>query len=788
MDADYSLPLSEAQQEELLSELKAARREAALIRRKLQNLEKANEFLVVTNENNERIRDIHEKELTEAKQIAEDASLAKGTFLAQMSHEMRTPMNAIKVLSELLLRTDLDSLQKDYANNIVSASSTLLNIINDILDFSKLDADKFEIAPVVYDFSSMIDDVGNIINLRALDKNIAFLTDIDDTIPSLLEGDDLRIKQIMLNLLQNAVKFTNEGHIKLSLMCEPHDKPGYVTLMGIVEDSGIGVTDEDMKTLFQPFAQADKVKNRTTEGTGLGLSICKNLLELMGGGIEVSSVYGKGSTFTFWLPQRVEDSTPIAQVMEPQSKYILVAGDPLAKESCLDMIERMGMKQRLVSNTDELKRAISEEAFTHILYDFETYNQSILELTESLEDVRLICIKDIRYAAHQQTPPEVGVLFDPILVHEIAKVIEQNISAISTNLLSESDCIGSFLLHDTSALIVDDNEVNLMVMNQLLNQYNIDSVLAKNGMEAIEIAQGQRFDVIFMDHMMPIMNGVEATNKIRAAKGPNKETPIIIVTANAIVGMKEEFLQEGLDDYISKPIEIKELNEVLRRWLPEDKIEEKACNETAIESNAMQFVRQLSEFGIESIAVCEAMGYSADTYKAIVDTFLISANKSLAQLEKADYEEDIESFRIHVHGVKSALANIGADRLSQSAERLEVAAQDRKQDMVHNHFPKFANKLRTLIHDIVTIQEAEQVHMQGGRGLSSDQVDKYKSTICTALDELDSLSALDTLEKMKTGLSTEQLHIIGKDLVQAQVNIENFDHEAAIEQLQAISV
>ncbi|MDR2870089.1 MAG: response regulator [Deferribacteraceae bacterium] len=389
-----------------------------------------------------------------AKEQAERASLTKGLFLANMSHEIRTPMNAIKGMSDLLIHTGLKDTQYHYAKSLSRAANSLLTIINDILDFSKIDANKMEITPDSYDFRAMIADVEKMMQLRATEKHLDFFVEIDEAIPHMLIGDEVRIKQILINLLGNAVKFTHMGHVKLKVSQLSLEADGRIFIAFDVEDTGPGIKEEDIPYLFTAFSQMDAKKHKGIQGTGLGLTITRRLAELMGGSVELKSEYGRGSTFTCLLLQMVD-----AEAIKTTENYH------------------------------------TEDSF-----------------------------------------------------------------------------LGSFKAPEAKVLIVDDNEINLIVAAELLKQYDIQADKAMSGMEALDILEKKRYDLIFMDHMMPDMDGIETSVNIRAYADWRHNVPIVALTANAISGMKELFLSSGLNDFLSKPIELAALNTILKTWLPSEKI------------------------------------------------------------------------------------------------------------------------------------------------------------------------------------------------------------------------
>ena len=404
---------------------------------------------------------VHENdELVRAKQVAEEASKAKSDFLASMSHEIRTPINAILGMDEMILREYDDPSLRQYAMNIRNAGNTLLSIINDILDFSKIESGKMELVPVEYDLSLVIYDLVSMMKPRAEKKGLSFVVNSNSNIPRGLYGDNIRIKQCILNLLTNAVKYTESGTV-IAVFDFENTLDGFIDLKFAVKDTGIGIKPEDMEKMFSPFERVDLVRNRNIEGTGLGISIVKQLLALMGSQLEVKSIYGKGSEFSFTVRQEVRDSAPMGDY---------------------------------------------EKSYIHSVESSHTYRE-------------------------QFTAPSAHIL------------------------------------------IVDDIEMNLTVASGLLKNTEIDIDTAISAKNALVLTEKHSYDVIFIDDRMPGMGGIEMLKELRSRSGnPNCVTPCIVLTANAIAGAREQYMKEGFEDYLSKPIDAAELEKTLLRYLPQEKI------------------------------------------------------------------------------------------------------------------------------------------------------------------------------------------------------------------------
>jgi signal transduction histidine kinase/CheY-like chemotaxis protein len=518
----------------------------------------------------EKVRERTE-ELEAQTQIAKRASLAKSDFLANMSHEIRTPMNAIMGMVELILRKDISTDIYEDALGIKRAGVNLLAIINDILDFSKIESGKMELVVANYRLDSLINDCISIARVRLTEKPLLFIVDVDSTLPSELRGDEIRIRQIIINLLANAVKFTQNGYIalKVSATAPAQASDKTVVLKFTVEDTGVGIKTEDMDKLFSDFVRFDSHRNRGIEGTGLGLAISRQLSRLMGGDITVLSVYGEGSSFTATLSQEIKNPAPIAIVDQPADKFSLVLESrPVLARSFSYSLQNLGIPVQVLTATDAFFREL-EKPVTGRMYPFVFVPGPLAEKTAEYIKERKIstCLIAVLDLGDPVPAGNRRTLSLPVYTVSLANAF----NGPEEERHREKSHI-KFTAPDARILVVDDNRTNLVVVKGLLSPYRMDITLCNTGREAIALARQNRYDIIFMDHMMPGMDGVEATAAIRAFEGDwFREVPIVALTANAVVGMKEEYLSKGFSDFVSKPIEIPKLEEVIDRWVPEEK-------------------------------------------------------------------------------------------------------------------------------------------------------------------------------------------------------------------------
>jgi signal transduction histidine kinase/CheY-like chemotaxis protein len=679
-----------------------------------------------------KVEDITEREqlirqMEQAKQKAEDAARAKNIFLANTSHEIRTPMNAILGMVELILRHEINQEVYEHAISIKQAGTSLLTIINDVLDFSKIESGKLDIVPSEYRFSSLINDCVSIIRMRITEKPLLFIVDIDAKLPDELIGDVVRVRQVMINLLSNAVKYTNKGHIIFSVTGEilpsaaeffdtketddsavASIEDGYeqIILTVKVSDTGVGIKEEDICKLFGEFQQLDSHREHSIEGTGLGLAISRNLCRQMGGDITVQSEFGKGSVFTVLIPQVIRENIPIAQVHNPETKPVLLyERKTIYEESLIASFESLGVQVKVVRESDRFFLELEGGQYSYAFVSASLADQTIRELHD-LEKPAVPVI--LAGAGEISSSREAPVLNMPAYVIPIANVLN---GKRMVNFPEKAAV--RFTAPDARVLIVDDIQTNLIVAQGLLSLYRMDIHTAVSGAIAIEMVSERNYDLILMDHMMPEMDGIEATAKIRALEESRRKeknardfrpTPIIALTANAVSGMKEMFLQNGFNDFLSKPIEIPKLDEIVAKWIPREKKKVEGVFETAQNPAVPKGPAHLSIEGVDTARGIIMTGGSEEGYKNVLAVLYSDIEKRLEDFIKLAgrpepllfTKDEYANFTVQVHALKSALATIGASDLSLAAAVLEAAGKDGQQPIITEKLPAFIRDLKAL--------------------------------------------------------------------------------------------
>jgi signal transduction histidine kinase len=603
-------------------------------------------------------------------------------------------MNSILGMAELIQRKDISPEIDEYISIISQSGQTLLAIINDILDFSKITSGKFQIEPRKYRLSSMINDAINVIRMKILEKPLDFLVTVDSNIPAQLVGDDVRVRQILINLLNNAIKYTPRGFVSLNIR-RGNMEPGKIELICTISDSGIGIKTEDQARLFSDFTRLDSSINLGIEGTGLGLAITYALCQAMGGNLSVESEYGKGSSFTAIIVQSFEDDKKLAQVNHPESKHILFFEDrPLVFEAVQKSFHNLGLNPVCFQDTGgfmaELEKGIYDYAFVSSRYAPEC----IYMLNKGASKTQLVIMVEMGDVAVFR---EVKSIMMPVYSLPIANVVN-NIHDEGTlkNLRPRFE----FTAPAAKVLIVDDISSNLRVARELMAPYNMEVHACLSGTEAVKLVRENRYDLVFMDHMMPGMDGLEASAAIRALESGDdyfRKLPIVALTANAVSGQREMFLNRGLNDFIAKPIEIKQLNSVLEHWLPREK---KIKNEGMGASGGPGKTAGLKIPGLNTEMGLLNVNNSVEVYLDILNEFCRNAKELTGRILLARESENTALYAQTMHALKGASRSVGALELGKLVEELEEAAKNEEIAALREGTAGLLKEIKTIVSNI----------------------------------------------------------------------------------------
>lgn len=655
----------------------------------------------------------------------------KNAFWESAAHEIHTPINVINGLCQLMLRNTGDGEIRERTYEIQSAGKDLLAILNSAYDYTRLETHKLKISDDRYVFMSFLNDIVNFCSTKTESEKVDFIVECAPDIPSELYGDCARISQVVMNLFANAVKFTKSGSITLGFSAREYE--GKINLRITVSDTGTGISRKKMSKLFTVYSdQNDGTKPNSTH---LGLGVSKELVKLMGGFINVRSAVGKGSFFSVTIPQGIADKRPFIEINGAQQLKVLMFTEKThSREAMEKLFSSLGIDMTFCASNSEFMIEKENPGYTHVITDYNifTFNKPIFDILSQRMEIIVPKAMDLK---EEKTAPYVRSVFYPIYAASLASVFNSESGKRGTNGFTVS-----FTAPRANVLVVDDNIVNIKVAGSFLLPYNMNVYTADNGEDALKTVQSRHIDLVFMDHVMPHPDGIETTAMIRALGGDYAEKlPIVALTANAHNDVKKLFLENGMNDFISKPIEMRALEHVLLKWLPGEMI-------VKLDEPIKIDIGELPEKSYGLLDVKQGIinvGGSKEAYFDVLKTFAASRERTAARLSSSLRERNMELFTITAHSVKGASRNIGAAELSEFARQLEAASKQNELVLLTERTPILCHTLERVCGDI------ESYLLDNGQKIKG--APDYKSVIPkleSAVAEGDSSAAESILEDL----------------------------------------
>ncbi len=662
---------------------------------------------------------------------AERAEKIRDDFMANVSHELRTPINTIIGMGQIILqnREDLPEDLETQVEDIVETGEELFSTVSLILDYAELQSDTIRIQSTEYRLIDLLNRVVRDCTEKAEEKNVDILVDMDPSMPRTLLGDFEKIYRVLYNIMDNAIKFTENGCVVLQASYRLENYGANIRFA--VRDTGIGMTREERERIFENFYQADSSRTRDAGGTGMGLTLSYAIVKKLGGFFSIASKVEEGSEFSFTIPQKIADATPCIELTSNEEVSILGFFDletfrsPVIRNCYVDTIRHMKeylkVNFHLCQTKEEFTRRIERENFTHLFIDFTEYRSDV-RYYEELTSIMKVCVilgPDQTIAADAK----VSRLYKPIYALSIAEILDSNSKESISSAPVLRKKTASFVAPDAKVLVVDDNRMNLSVAEGLMRPYLMRITAVTSGRAAIELLEKEDFDLIFMDHMMPQMDGIEALHIIRNMVDPAcQQVPIIVLTANAVAGAREMFLSEGFSDFLAKPIDIEGLNDILEKYLPKELQEPSVSEPTLdirprrkrdtvptveeeskeIEVQAVEdfsaYRKELTESteisldalldipGVDPATASQYCGGVAELYMEVARVYIDCYEEMKENLAHALHSHDMPSFETTVHALKSSSLTIGAVELSELARTMEGMASEGREEEIRNEY------------------------------------------------------------------------------------------------------